>query len=85
MTGQAIQESQFVVPGATAGVVSSAEGRRNYTDVQETAQWLGGQEVPSQILTDLLSRALDSIMFGGCHMSVAGRLKFLEIVSSSTD
>ncbi len=64
MSGQpkAIQESQFVVPGVMTGVVSSAEGRRNYTDVQETAQWLGGQEVPSQILTDLLNRALDSIM-----------------------
>ena len=62
MTGQpkAIQESQFVVPGC----VSSAEGRRNYTDVQETAQWLGGPDVPAQILKDLLNRTLDSIMFG---------------------
>lgn len=68
VTGQpkAIQESQFVVPGA----VSSAEGRRNYTDVQETAQWLGGIDVPTQILKDLLNRALDSIMFGS-HIIVA--------------
>ena len=39
---------------ATGGV-SSAEGRRNYTDLQETSQWLGGLEIPKVILGDLLS------------------------------
>eukprot|EP00434_Breviolum_minutum_P019611 symbB.v1.2.017298.t1/scaffold1343.1/size124258/7 len=52
VTGQpkAIQESQFVVPGA----VSSAEGRRNYTDVQETAQWLGGVDRPAIVVNGSL-------------------------------
>ncbi|CAK9115722.1 unnamed protein product [Durusdinium trenchii] len=50
---RAIDESEFIVP-ATGGV-SSAEGRRNYTDLQETSQWLGGLEIPKVILGDLLS------------------------------
>lgn len=52
-TPRAIEESEFVVPMASG--VSSAEGRRNYTDLQETAQWLGGLEIPKCILKDLLS------------------------------
>ena len=51
----AINENQFVVPGLLTGqIFSSAEGRRNYTDLQETAQWLGGQDVPTKILEELL-------------------------------
>ncbi|CAK9008793.1 Uncharacterized protein SCF082_LOCUS10019 [Durusdinium trenchii] len=49
-----LDESQFVVPGQNV-VASSAEGRRNYTDAQETAQWLGGDHIPEQILSDLLN------------------------------
>ena len=40
---------------ATGFPVSSAEGRRNYTDVQETAQWLGGTEIPNAILQALMA------------------------------
>ena len=50
---RAIDESEFIIPGCNA-IVSSAEGRRNYTDVQETAQWIGGLEIPKLILKDLL-------------------------------
>ena len=53
---KAIQEQAFVVPGAGTGSISSAEGRRNYTDVQETAQWLGGVDFPLCVLKDLLNR-----------------------------
>ena len=51
-----LAEVDFIIPGASN--VSSAEGRRNYTDCQETAQWLGGVEVPTFVLQDLISRAL---------------------------
>ena len=50
---RAIDESEFIIPGCSA-IVSSAEGRRNYTDLQETAQWIGGTEIPKLILKDLL-------------------------------
>ena len=49
---KAVNEQDFIVPG-TGATVSSAEGRRNLTDVQETSQWLGGIEVPEMILADL--------------------------------
>ena len=51
---RALDESEFIIPGCHA-LVSSAEGRRNYTDVQETSQWMGGTEIPKLILKDLLS------------------------------
>ena len=51
-TCRAIQESEFVVPNGGAAL-SSHEGRRNFTDVQETAQWLGGCEIPAAILQAL--------------------------------
>lgn len=56
---RAIDESSFVVPGLST-VASSAEGRRNFTDVQETGQWLGGEHIPQLILQDLLSCHLAS-------------------------
>ena len=59
---KAIQEQDFIVPGANSGAMSSAEGRRNYTDVQETAQWLGGIDLPLLVLKDLLSRVF--VLFG---------------------
>ena len=54
---RAINEADFVVPGA----ISLAEGRRNYTDAQETSQWLGGTDLPFSILEDLLSRFLKDL------------------------
>lgn len=54
---KALNEQDFVVPGLGA-TVSSAEGRRNLTDVQETSQWLGGIDVPEMLLTDLCSLAV---------------------------
>lgn len=58
---RAIDESQFVIPGLSI-VASSAEGRRNYTDCQETSQWLGGDQIPQLILDDLLACLLDMEM-----------------------
>lgn len=50
-----IPEAEFIVPGMMTGQCgSSAEGRRNYTDLQETSQWLGGVDIPSKVLDDLL-------------------------------
>ena len=51
---RALDEAEFIVP-ASGFPVSSAEGRRNYTDVQETAQWLGGTEIPTAILVPLMA------------------------------
>ena len=50
---RALDEAQFVVPGQQ-DIASSAEGRRNLTDLQETAQWNGGVEFPRSILSALL-------------------------------
>lgn len=47
----AIQEKDFIVPGDG---FQSHDGRRNLTDLQETAQWLGGPAVAKAILSGLL-------------------------------
>ena len=62
---RALDEKEFIVP-SNQGCMSSAEGRRNFTDVQETAQWLGGTEIPKAILEGLLSGAL--IGFNGLQL-----------------
>ncbi|CAE6916132.1 unnamed protein product [Symbiodinium sp. CCMP2456] len=56
-----IQESSFVVPGA----LPTFESKRNMTDAQETAQWLGGTEVPQQILEALLGERTDAVILHG--------------------
>jgi hypothetical protein len=48
----AIAEKDFVVPG---DVLLSHCERRNLTDLQETAQWLGGLSVPRSVLKSLMS------------------------------
>ena len=48
----AIQEKEFIVPGDP--MLSHCE-RRNLTDYQETAQWLGGSAVARCVLKSLLS------------------------------
>lgn len=53
----AIPESQFQVPGEG---LTSHDGRRNLTDLQETAQWLGGSAVAKSILKGLLGRLVVS-------------------------
>jgi len=47
----ALQERDFIVPGEQ---LLSHDGRRNLTDLQETAQWLGGIPVAKSILMALL-------------------------------
>lgn len=54
----ALDESQFVIPGGLQAGVSSAEGRRNYTDLQETAMWNGGLDFPKLILSALTQSLL---------------------------
>ena len=57
ITAQAsmINEAEFVVPEVLNGQTgSSAKGRRNYTNLQETSQWMGGTDVPSKVLDELL-------------------------------
>ncbi|CAE7252952.1 unnamed protein product [Symbiodinium sp. CCMP2592] len=51
----------FIVPGGN--LWSSNEGRRNLTDQQELAQWLGGLSVPTQILSSLLSDSNKAVIF----------------------
>lgn len=46
----ALPERQFVVPNEN--LLSHSE-RRNLTDLQETAQWMGGKGVPLAILEAL--------------------------------
>ena len=69
---RAIDESSFVVPGLST-VASSAEGRRNFTDVQETAQWLGGEHIPQLILQDLLC----------CHLVLFGTYVLFQLISQT--
>ena len=47
----AIAESDFVAPSSTS--ITSHDTRKNFTDVQETAQWLGGVDVPTKLLESL--------------------------------
>lgn len=61
-----------MVPGQNV-VASSAEGRRNYTDAQETAQWLGGDHIPEQILSDLLNSHLLLLKYFGVQDVIAQR------------
>ncbi|CAE6950443.1 unnamed protein product [Symbiodinium sp. CCMP2592] len=57
----ALEERDFIVPGGN--LWSSNEGRRNLTDQQELAQWLGGLSVPTQILSSLLSDSNKAVIF----------------------
>lgn len=71
----ALDESQFVIPGGLQAGVSSAEGRRNYTDLQETAMWNGGMDFPKLILGSLTQCLLlcDSMFYvclWGGHLGV---------------
>ncbi|CAJ1348206.1 unnamed protein product [Effrenium voratum] len=59
---KAIPEAQFVVPG---GVAFSNEARKNYTDLQETAQWLGGVHIPRSILSTLLGENRTALVVHG--------------------
>ena len=47
---QAIAESAFVAPSTN---MASNDTRKNYTDYQETAQWLGGTDFPRKLLSSL--------------------------------
>ena len=47
---QALPEGEFSVP-ATKSYLVSNDSRRNLTDIQETAQWLGGKNIFSKILS----------------------------------
>ena len=49
----ALPDRDFVAPGGDT--LHCHDGRRNFTDLQETAQWLGGINVPKAILTALCS------------------------------
>lgn len=46
-------EKDFVIPGEA---FTCNDTRRNYSDLQETAQWLGGSSVPKAILGALTGR-----------------------------
>ena len=75
---KALEEHQFCVPGAgTSAVAASFEGRRNLTDVQETSQWLGGEEIPKLILGDLLNCFLAGCFVAGSFFLVMSFLFFL--------
>ena len=75
----ALEESHFVIPGQ--GIVSSsAEGRRNYTDAQETAHWLGGASAPEHTLADLLTGHLE--LFSNAHEQIYVFSVFLWPVSA---
>ena len=46
----AVQEKDFIIPG---DILHCNDSRRNFTDFQETSQWLGGISVPKSILSNL--------------------------------
>lgn len=72
----AIPESDYVAPNYAN--MTSNDARKNWTDVQETSQWLGGVDVPQKLLealgvggpSDALS---DSVSY---HFSNLCRFKF---------
>jgi hypothetical protein len=53
MLPAALSEGDFRVPSAKAHLCAQ-DGRKNLTDLQETAQWLAGEAVTSSLLKALL-------------------------------
>ena len=57
-----LAENEYVAP-ATKGQLTSNDQRKNYTGLQETAQWLSGVDIPAKMLEALgvggLSAALN--------------------------
>ena len=47
---QAISESAFLAPSSN---LTSNDTRKNFTDMQETAQWLGGTDIPRKLLQSM--------------------------------
>ncbi len=47
----AIPESEYVAPMSQK--LTSNDNRKNWSDTQETAQWLGGMDVPRRLLESL--------------------------------
>ena len=64
----ALAEKSFVVPGGES--MPTHEGRRNLTDQQETAQWLGGRQVPAAILQALLGALYQHIFLSFVSQSI---------------
>lgn len=54
----ALAEKDFIIPGMGAESLLCNEARRNLTDQQETAQWVGGIQVPKEVLSALFSALL---------------------------
>ena len=46
---RAVAESDFAVPSAKS-FLCSADSRRNLTDIQETAQWIAGEDTFTKVL-----------------------------------
>ena len=55
-----LPETGWEVPTDASEVLRSNEGHRSYTEFQQTAQWLGGQEVPHALVAATLKGALGS-------------------------
>lgn len=47
---EAIPESEYLCPSSG---LQSNDQRRNWTDMQETAQWVGGMDIPRKLLEHL--------------------------------
>ena len=82
----ALEEKEFVIPGGN--IWTSNEARKNLTDQQELAQWLGGMSVPSKILGALLEKVPAAVVFSptaynGCLERAAVGLGFPCYSSSS--
>ena len=83
----ALEERDFIVPGGN--VWTSNETRKNLTDQQELAQWLGGVSVPSKILSILLDKVAAAVIFNptaydGCLERAAVMMGF-PCFSASSD
>ena len=63
-----LAENEYVAP-VTKGQLTSNDQRKNYTDLQETAQWLSGVDIPLKMLEALgvggVSAALN---LSTCHL-----------------
>ena len=57
---KAVAEGDFHVPSARAHLTCN-DARRNLTDIQETSQWVSGEEFWSKIFSSLWSALLNTI------------------------
>ena len=65
-----IPESSYRIPSTTASLPSASEGRKSMSDVQESAQILGGENMPIQMLRSMITGSAAKVKSDGKKLVV---------------